>query len=364
MVAIEPCFGFRLENGMAEAWRRLQAATPGPTFQHDPEHIAAWLRHLGQEFNPLLLVARERGEVAGIVPLMFRDGRRRGILPFRSVRFLADIHADYAGVLAEPLRAGEIASAALSWLFEEGWRWEALVLDNLAGEQPAATARAWLDANGIEYACGTGRYYHVDLARPWDEVMAGTSRRFVRKNINLARNRLARAGGFDVESATSWDAEHVLAEAAPLHAARQNALGRASLLSDLAGRAFLVEAIRHHTARGRFRAYWLRHKGRAIAYMIGFEDRGVYHAWNMAFDPEAAGFYPSRLLIHEILRDCHARNVREFDFMRGEADYKSKWTTHVRPRTKLIVKNRTTVYGRALHFLETVFVRPKEVAAG
>ncbi len=363
MIAVESRFGFRLEGDLAAAWRRLQAATVGPTFQHDPEHVASWLRHLGQDFTPLVLVARERGEVLGIVPLMYRDGRRRGLLPFRSVRFLADLHADYAAVLAAPARASEVVAAALGWLFEEGWRWEALLLDNFSGEHPATEARAWLENRGVEYALGEGRYYHVDLARPWDDVMGDTSRRFVRKNINLARNRLARAGGYDVEATTAWEAERVLAEAAPLHAARQGELGRASLLSDPRGQAFLVEAIRHHVALGRFRAYWLRHRGRTIAYMLGFEERGVYHAWNMAFDPEAAHFYPSRLLIHEILRDCHARGVRELDFMRGEADYKSKWTTRSRPRWKLVVKNRTTVYGRAVHFLESVFARPKEASA-
>jgi CelD/BcsL family acetyltransferase involved in cellulose biosynthesis len=265
-------------------------------------------------------------------------------------------------VLAAPDRADHVVAAALAWLFEEGWRWEALVLDNLAGGEPAG-ARAWLDGNGIEYALALGRYYHVDLARPFDDVMADTSRRFVRKNLNLSRNRLARAGGYDVETTTDWEPGRVLAEATPIHAARQQEMGRGSLLTDPRGRAFLDAAIRHHTLRGRFRAYWLRHRGRTIAYMLGFEEKGVYHAWNMAFDPEAASFYPSRLLIHEILRDCHARGVREFDFMRGEADYKSKWTSCARPRTKLVVKNRMTTYGRALHFLESVFVKPREVAA-
>ncbi len=363
MIAIDPRFGFRLEGDLAAAWRRLQAEATWPTFQHDPEHVAAWLRHLGCGFTPLLLVAREGADVAGIVPLMYVDGRRRSLLPYRSVRFLADLHADYAAVLAPPERAGDVLSAALTWLFEDGWRWEALVLDNLAGGEPAGALRAWLDGRGVDYARAEGRYYHVDLARPWDQVMADTSRRFVRKNINLARNRLARAGGYEVEASTSWDPRRVLAEAAPIHAARQLEMGRASLLADPRGRAFLDEVIRHHTPRGRFRAYWLRHRGRAIAYMLGFEDRGTYHAWNMAFDPEAAHFYPSRLLIHEILRDCHARGVKEFDFMRGEADYKSKWTTRVRSRTKLVVKNRVTTYGRAVHFLESVFAKTREAAA-
>ncbi|MCK6458306.1 MAG: GNAT family N-acetyltransferase [Planctomycetes bacterium] len=363
MIAIDPRFGFRLEGALDAAWRRLQREATWPTFQHDPEHVAAWLRHLGGEFTPLLLVAREGMEVVGIVPLMFFDGRRRGLLPYRSVRFLADLHADYAAVLAAPDRAEAVVAAALAWLFEADWRWEALVLDNLSGGEPAGAARAWLERNGIDYALAEGRYYHVDLARPWDDVMAGTSRRFVRKNINLARNRLARAGGYEVESSTSWEPARVLAAAAPIHEARQQEMGRASLLSDPRGRAFLDIAIRHHTERGRFRAYWLRNRGRTIAYMLGFEERGVYHAWNMAFDPEAAPFYPSRLLIHEILRDCHARGVREFDFMRGEADYKSKWTDGVRPRTKLVVKNRVTTYGRAVHFLESVFARPREVLA-
>ncbi|HEX5138924.1 MAG TPA: GNAT family N-acetyltransferase [Planctomycetota bacterium] len=363
MILIEPRFGFRLDGALDAAWRRLQGEAASPTFQHDPEHVAAWLRHLGEGYTPLLLVAREGTGIAGIVPLMFLDGRRRGLLPYRSVRFLADLHADYAAVLASPERAGEVLAATFAWLFEAEWRWEALVLDNLRGEDPADAARAWLEEKGVPHALAGGLYYHVDLARPWEDVMADTSHRFVRKNVNLARNRLGRAGGYEVEASTAWEAGRVLAEAAPIHAARQQQMGRASLLSDPRGLAFLDAIIRHHTARGRFRAYWLRSRGRTIAYMLGFEDRGVYHAWNMAFDPEAAAFYPSRLLIHEILRDCHARGLGEFDFMRGEADYKSKWTAAARPRTKLVVKNRTTTYGRAVHFLESVFVKPREVAA-
>jgi hypothetical protein len=50
--------------------------------------------------------------------------------------------------------------------------------------------------------------------------------------------------------------------------------------------------------------------------------------------------------------------------MRGEADYKPKWTGRWRPRQKLLVRNRATIYGRAVHFLEAVFARPKEVTAG
>jgi len=364
MVAIEPRFGFDVSGDIAAAWPRLQAASPGPTFQLDPEHLGAWVRHLGAGHAPLLLVAREGREIVGIVPLMGRDWRRRGLLPFRSVRFLGDSNADHAPLLADAARAAQVMAAALGWLFEGGWRWEALLLDNMTADHPAAAAAgAWLAEHGVAHVATEGRYYYVDLARPWHEVAGETSRRFVRKNVNLARNRLARAGGYDVASTTRWEPGRVLAEAAPLHEARQAALGRASLLGDPRGRAFVADVIAHHTGRGRFRAYWLRHAGRTIAYMLGFEEKCSFYAWNMAFDPAFARFYPSRLLIHEILLDCHARGLAEFDFMRGEADYKPKWTTRFRPRVKLAVRNRTTVYGRALHFLESVFTRPKETAA-
>lgn len=362
MTVIEPLFGFDLTPALADAWRGLQRVTAGPTFLHDLEHVRAWLDHRGDGVKPLLLVARRDGAVAGIVPLMHADRRRKGLLPYRSVRFLADL--DYAPLLAAPADAAEVVAAALAWLFESGWRWESLTLDNLvAGTPGAAAARAWLERRRVAHAAADGAYFHVDLARPWQEVMADTSRRFVRKNVNLAKNRLARAGGYEVEAVTGGDAQRVVATAAPLHAARQAQLRRPSFLAAPSGRAFLEKVVAHHAARGRFRAYWLRHGGRVIAYMIGFEEAGRYHAWNMAFDPAAAEYYPSRLLIHEILADCHARGVREFDFMRGEADYKLKWTSRFRPRQKLVVRNRATIYGRALHFLETAFAKPKEVVA-
>jgi CelD/BcsL family acetyltransferase involved in cellulose biosynthesis len=348
---------------IAAAWDRLHARTPSPKFQSGAAWVDAWAAHASGAWRPLVLVARRDDDVCGIVPLMHLDRRRRGVVPYRALRFLGANKSDFCNVLAAPGDTAEVVAGALDRLASGAPRWEELVLDDLVEGNPAVPAlRAWLEARGVAHTAECGAYYYMDLARPWDEVWAETSKRFVRKNVNLARNRLDRAGPWDVLADPAWDAERVVEEAAPIHAARQAELGRASMFRDAGGRAFALAVLAHARAAGGLRTYWLRRDGRPVAYMLGFEEVGVFHAWNMAFDPADAYFYPSRVLLAEIAQDCHARGLRELSLMRGEAEYKGKWTRRSRANWRFRIRNRATLYGRAVGLLEGLLARREPAA--
>jgi len=353
---VEPLFPSRFPTELGEVWNRLCARAPGPTFQAEAGFLAAWTRHLKERWRPLVLLVHDQSRVAGIVPLMYLDERRRRILPYRYVRFLGWTWTDFSTVLADAKDVPAVMTAALDWLYSGAWRWERLVLDDLVEDHPAADAiRAWLERRSVPRVVTQGRYYYVDLARPWDEVWQETSRRFVRKNFNLARNRMGREGPWSARADPGWDADRVVLEARPIHVARQRELGRESFFEDSNARAFLKDVVGQARAAGTFRSYWLGFRDRYIAYMLGFEHEGVYYAWNQAFDPAFARFYPSRVLQVHVLKDCHARGLREFSFMRGEAEYKEKWTRHARANWRFTLRNSATVYGRAVSLLDSLF---------
>ena len=52
--------------------------------------------------------------------------------------------------------------------------------------------------------------------------------------------------------------------------------------------------------------------------------------WVPAYDPVLAGYSPGRLMLHELLRESHARGHREFDFLIGDEAYKYHYATHSR----------------------------------
>jgi CelD/BcsL family acetyltransferase involved in cellulose biosynthesis len=66
----------------------------------------------------------------------------------------------------------------------------------------------------------------------------------------------------------------------------------------------------------------------------------------MAFDPNYSNLYPSKLLLYELVKYCHANNLKEFHFMRGETDYKSKWTKTHRINYRFTFQNRKSLYGK------------------
>ena len=355
MLTVEPITCGRLPESLASDWRRLLALSPPPTFQYDFEYMSNWTSLLRGDWKPLLLVVRRNGHVAGILPLMSRDEKRRGILPYRRVRFLGHDWTDFSFALAAPEDTDAVVRAALSWLFSGRLRWELLVLDDLVEGGPTAIAveSFLLDAH-IPCERTVGAYFYIDLDQAWEDVWKQASKKFVRGNVNQARNRLDKAGAWEILANPGWEATEVISRAAPIHRARQGRLGRPSSFEDEASRKFVETVVARNLKLGRFHSHWLRLGDRWIAYLFGFVQAGTHYAWNGAFDPEFARFYPSRLMISEALKYSHREGLKEFNFMRGEAAYKSKWTRTSRGNLRFTVKRRDHLYGKGLFLLEKI----------
>jgi CelD/BcsL family acetyltransferase involved in cellulose biosynthesis len=353
MIRVEPIIGGVFPPWIEGDWRRLCAASFKPNFQLEYEMVEAWMRHLRGDWKLLLLLAYRSNSLLGIFPLMYLDQRRRGLLPFRRIRFLAGTHTDFSGILADTSDVEDVAGACMRWLQSGEFRWELMVLDDIEGRNPAAAAIA--DALG---KCGArvdrheGRYLYIDLAQPWEKLWADVSKKFVRRNVSLARNRLMKAGQWSVLDHPGWSVDRVIEEAARIHQPRQAELGRGSSYEDRAWREFARAAMLHQAKSGRLRTHWLELDGTCIAYLIGFVDASVYYAWNMAFLPDFAQFYPSRFLFAEVIRQCHEKRLTRFSFMRGESEYKEKWTSRSEPNLRFAVRNTKHLYGRIIHSLE------------
>jgi len=358
MLLLEPVFFEEPPANLEGPWQDLAARAFAPSFQLEFRAVSAWCRHLRGDWRPFVLLAREGESVRGIFPLMYRDERRRGLLPYRRIRFLASTHTDFSTVLAGSEDMEAVVNAALAWLFSSALRWELCILDDLVEGNPAVAALE----NGLRnykarVARADGRYYYLDLSRPWADVWEGMSKKFVRRSTNLARNRITKAGPWDILVDPEWDVDRLMAEASPMHIERQHELERESLYTGEDSRNFLRGVLQHNLAQKRFRSYWLRFQETLIAYMFGFVSQGVFYAWNMAFRPEFAEFFPSKLLLLEIIRDCQRQGLKEFNFMRGESEYKAKWTKSFRTNTRLTIHNRSGLYGRGVQALESLFKR-------
>lgn len=350
-MTVSPIFCDILPSTLQHEWNRLQIVSCRPNFQYGFEYMKAWTELLRQEWKPLLLQVKEGKKLKGIFPLMYRDEKRKGILPYRRVRFLGSTRTDFSTILAGPGDVAQVVAASLEWLFCGKFRWELMILDDLQEGNPAVKyIIEWLSGHNISFEQTEGKYYCISLDRPWDDVLADTSKKFVKRNINLAQNRANKAGKWEFVADTDWNCDRIITEAAPMHIERQKDLNRGSFYFESAEKEFIKCVIEKSGPSGLFQSFWLLLANRPIAYMFGFEQDSVFYAWNMAFDPEHAKLFPSKLLLFELVKYCHKKKLKEFHFMRGESDYKSKWTKTYRINYRFTIHNTSSIYGKLSAF--------------
>ena len=353
MVTVEPLFFERLPEDMSRDWNTLLESSEPPSFQYDFEYMSAWAKYLRGSWKPFLLRIEENGLTKGIFPLMYLDEKRRGILRYRRIRFLGSTYTDFSVILTSEDKMDAVVGAAMDWISSGKWPWELLILDDLMEENPAARAiKNWLESSSMTCEITEGKYYYINLDRPWEEILSETSKGFVRRNTKRARKMITEAGQWEVVVNPEWNTERIIAEAAPMHIERQADLDRGSFFSDDRSREFLKTVIEHNRSTDRFHSYWLRFEESYITYLFGFVQNDVFYAWNMAFHPDYSKFSPSRLLLFEIIQDTHKKKFKEFSFMRGESEYKSKWTKDFRVNYRFTIKNTASVYGRVVSSLE------------
>jgi len=355
MINVVPIFFTKFPSFLSETWNGLLAQSFPPTFQYEFEWVSARTEYMRKDWKPFLLVVKEDEKIIGMFPLMYRNEMRRNLLPFRRVKFLAADQTDFSLILAEEKKIEKVVNKSMDWLFSNKLRWELLVLDDLVDGNPAVSSiREWLNRNkhSFEYEVHMGKYFYIDLARPWEEVIQGSSKKFIRRNVNWARNRISRSGYWEVVSDSDLSAEEITLRASLIHTKRQSELGRTSLYLDELTKKYIQSVIEKARSSKKMRTYWLRFKNKDIAYLIGFEQEDSFYAWNIAFDPDFACFSPSKLLFFEVIRDCHNRGLKEFNFMRGEGEYKSKWTRGFRGNFRFKIKNTGHLYGKIISKLD------------
>lgn len=325
-------------------WMELLAQSHTPNFQYSFSYMQNWTQLLKKDWKCLLLLVKDEAKLKGIFPLMYRDEKRRGILPYRRLRFLGSEKTDFSTILAAPENLKDVIFSSLEWLFSGDFRWELMILDDLQEGTPSIEfIQQWLSEHEVKYELREGKYYFIDLERSWDDILADTSKKFVRRNINLAKNRIDNAGVWHFITDVDWDSDLVIERARFMHIERQKDLGRDSFFSDASELKFMENAIKDKSI-GDFQSHWLLLNERYIAYMLGFEQQNIFYAWNMAFDPEYANLFPSKILLFELIKHCHEKKLKEFHFMRGESDYKTKWTKTYRINYCFTVHNTQSIW--------------------
>lgn len=330
-------------------WEQLLGRSGGQHPSLTPTWMLTWWRVFGGEGGRRLhaLAVRDRRELVGLLPLVARRCRHRGLVPMRRLELLAsgedradEICSEYLGPIVARGREEEVAAAFAGHLDAERDRWHEIVMPALDGQSRAVSALpAAFRARGL--ACEeriAGACPFIPLPRRWDDYLAALEpddRYLVRRSL---RDFERWAGErWRVLVATNHEGfaqgKEILKR---LHEHRWRSAGREGVFASSPFRQFHDMVMPALLDRGELDLRWLVVDDEPIAASCCvIRDERLYYLQGGRRTDLPKGLRPGIVLHLHAIRAAIEAGRLEYDFLGGAARYKRQLATAARSLVEL-----------------------------
>lgn len=346
-------------EGLSASWDDLLGRRGEFAIHSSFQWVSTWWKHLAKGKELFVLAAQEGNEIVGLAPLFLSEFRRKKLVRFRRVYFLGEGLSDYGCFLT---RSGSesVWREFLTYLADSS-AWHELRLQNipLGGDEFDRLCRL---GNDLGYSIDSQERkpthcFYVDATGDFKDYVKTTSRD-VKKDVPRRLNMIEDAGGYELKFTGEVSVDELLTAMADIHTKRQSELGRESFFQHTNEREFIDEITKLYHKRGWLDYIVMRIDGRIAAYMLGFRYGGVRYSWNVGFDPRYNELSLGKVLAYLWIEDAFRRKeINEFNFMRGDSEFKRKFTDKYRWNHHLIARHPRSLYVKGVGLAEKVFGR-------
>jgi GNAT superfamily N-acetyltransferase len=315
---------------LRDEWDTLLLESSANTIFLTWEWLYEWWNSYVQSGHLLILTLRDQsGRLQGIAPLYWTRIWKLGIVPVKVLRFIGDDSGDseYLDFITRRGVEEQAVGRFLNYLQERVSLWDVCVLHGMPETSP--TNRIIVrrgQENNYNVRCSTFPCSIVPLPKTWDLYLGGLDRQFRWKIRSRLRNLRQ---------------EH---KVEVVECPNRSSLGAClSILYDLHGRrwankyeagCFSLQRQRFYQGMGgRFldagwlRFYFLKIDGEPVAAEFDFEYAGKVYSLQRGFDPACGQDSYGSVLQACVLQEMVSRGVREYDLLRGDSVYKTRWNT-------------------------------------
>jgi CelD/BcsL family acetyltransferase involved in cellulose biosynthesis len=302
---------------LAADWSALvDESHPGAPF-HTFAWISSWWNAFSTGRESLVLLARDRARVCGVLPLY----GERTALGGRRLRLMGDgiVGSDFLGAIARREHRAQVSRAFADQL--AALDADELQLDDLAQEDPLAVA---LGDGEIEprYRCP-----FVRVAGGFDEFLdalpEGAGQQFRRR-----RRWLEKFPDYHVEELSApAEVARGLDVLFALHRRRWELEGGSDAIDGPRTEAFHRAAANALAERGWSRVFLLHAGGAPRAALYGWRHADRFVFYQAGHEPSWRPRSVGTVLLGEIFERVFKNRLAEFDFLRGDESYKLRWAT-------------------------------------
>ena len=299
---------------VVDQWREL-AERRGSAFML-PEWFATWMRHYGEGASARVLPAfAADGALLGVMPMVLQAGK---------LRFAGANLGDHFAPVAAAEDEEKVAAAATDELDEARF----MVLDRVdCGARWQRDLRVGARHEMRRIALRRDVLPYVDLRDlSWEDYLASRSRN-LRSQVRRKTKKLERDHGAIFRRTTSAaELEADLDSFFELHDARWDPRGGSSLSTDRSRefhREFAALLLEHDWLR----LWSLEIEGRVVASWYGWHIGGRYAYYLGGFSPDWEELSVGFVLLARTIRAATEEGAHEYDLLRGNEEYKSRFST-------------------------------------
>ena len=139
--------------------------------------------------------------------------------------------------------------------------------------------------------------------------------------------------------AKSDELQGFYSELVRLNKLRMRMIGQVSPFENLKFMNFHEIVLKELYGKGMAKLCFLKTGDKILAGIYLLLYNGKYHFYQSGFDPDWAWLSPGTLLFYYSVKDAHKKGAKEFDFLRGDEEYKTYWTQEQRRSIAVKVYN-------------------------
>jgi CelD/BcsL family acetyltransferase involved in cellulose biosynthesis len=342
--------GVEVVERWGDAWRKLceQAADDQPFYR--PEWIGAHIKAFTPGAKVLFLTVTCEDRLCLVLPLLEDRAVLAGV-PVRRLRAPANSHSCRFDALRCEGAEGDLAVRALWNYLKKLAAWDLVELRDVPEGGALSTLAAMAAADGFRTA------QVPMLPNPYVPIPADAAglekmpvNKKLRSQLRGIRRELSENDRLELKRICTADLS-VLQQFYELESAGWKGAEGSAITSTLQTRQFYDEVTKSAAQFGYLCIYALQLNGQLLASHIGLSYRGRYFSPKVAYNEGFKQLAPGHLIVEEIIRDCAARDIHEYDITGANEQWKTKWASQTRARSMYyIFRGVAGGLAHSLHF--------------
>jgi CelD/BcsL family acetyltransferase involved in cellulose biosynthesis len=294
------------------------------------EITATCAKNLERTKKIRILCVKDGDRIVSIAPLRKSRYKLDGLLGYDVLEPITYRRSDYTGfVVAEQEEAS--LKLIINHLFEQK-DWDFIYLLDVPETSLIFKLLPKIAADIPRFAIEEGRPCpYIVMPSSMDILLSSLSAKF-RKNLRRSMKSLK--SDYQRVELKRYDEFGSMEEAMntffTLHQKRWATKGKPGVYKDNKTRDASIELSKLYAEKGWLALYFLTANDKPVAAQYCLEYGQRMHYGLGGFDPDYSKYSVGNLITGMVLEKCIERNIREYDFMKGNESYKFDWTTKCR----------------------------------